>query len=65
MDSDVDLGFDSDIFSSHKHIILFSFVSKLYVLCFQLYIVVTTTIHLLCNNLQIIRINYFVSKLSS
>lgn len=65
MDSDVDLGFDSDIFSSHKHIILFSFVSKLYVLYFQLYIVVTTTIHLLCNNLQIIRINYFVSKLSS
>lgn len=51
MDSDVDLGFDSDIFSSHKHIILFSFVSKLYVLYFQLYIVVTTTIHLLCNNL--------------
>lgn len=65
MDSDVNLGFDSDIFSSHKHIILFSFVSKLYVLYFQLYIVVTTTIHLLCNNLQIIRINYFVSKLSS
>lgn len=65
MDSDVDLGFDSDIFSLHKHIILFSFVSKLYVLYFQLYIVVTTTIHLLCNNLQIIRINYFVSKLSS
>lgn len=65
MDSDVDLGFDSDIFSSHKHIILFSFVSKFYVLYFQLYIVVTTTIHLLCNNLQIIRINYFVSKLSS
>lgn len=32
MDSDVDLGFDSDIFSSHKHIILFSFVSKFYVL---------------------------------
>lgn len=65
MDFDVNLGFDSNVFNSHKHIILFSFVSKFYILYFQLYIVVTTTIHLLCNSLQIIRNNYFVSKLSS